>query len=165
MTQENYELMHIICRHSKTKKEAKETMMQSFGIKKQLPYQQKSKAELEIEAYIKNNWTAKMKDTKYSLRRKSLKEVQLLMNLLILEKGKVFTKVLVPIKKRIEGNNLPKEFYDLIIKDSTQQKERLRGTHVELNDISKDGIVIYCSDRYYTFMIHDIDRSKNLIFV
>lgn len=165
MTQDHYELMHIICRHSKTKKEAKEIMMQSFEIQKPLPYQQKSKAEAEIDAYINRNWSSRMKSNKYSLRKKTLKEVQLLMGLLLSEKGRIFTKVLVPIKKKLEGNHLPKEFYDLIIKDSTPRKEKLRGTHIELNDISNDGIVIYCCDEYYTFMIHDIDRSKNLIFV
>lgn len=165
MTEDQYELMSIICRYSKNRKEAKDVMLKSFKVTPAKFNQQKSIAENVIDNYIKRNWGVRMKNNTYSLRKKSLKEIGMLIQLLDYKKGKVFEKVLIPLKKRIEGNGLPREFYDMIIKDSTKKKESMRGGYVELNAISKDGIILYCTEEHYCFMIHDIDCSKNFIFI
>lgn len=161
---EKYEFMRIVCRYSKTKKEAKETIMSSFRIKDLPESQWKSENEREINRFIKREWSSSKKINKYSPRNRTIKELVVLVNLIYREKGVVFEKVFVPIKKKIEGNKLPRELYDLIITDSTKEKEKLRGGYVELNSVSMDGLVMYCTEKNYTFMIHDIDCSRNFVF-
>lgn len=165
MTQEEYEFVRIACRYSKSRKQAKSVVMSSFKMRSMPESIWKSKIEKDIDRFISREWSSSKKNNKYSLRNKTIKELIMLVELLNRERGIVFEKVLVPIKKRIEGNHLPRDLYDLIIKDSTKEKESMRGNYVELNAISKDGLIMYCTYKNYCFMVHDIDCSRNLIFI
>lgn len=165
MTQEEYEFVRIACRYSKSRKQAKSVVMSSFKMRSMPESPWKSKVEKEIDRFISREWKSSKKINKYTLRGKTIKELVMLVELLNRERGIVFEKVLIPIKKRIEGNHLPRDLYDLIIKDSTKEKESMRGNYVELNSISKDGLVMHCTYKHYCFMVHDIDCSKNLIFI
>ena len=165
MTENQYDYMKIACRYAKNKKQAKESIMQAFNMPRAFSEINKSEMEKTVDAFINKQWSSRMKLDTYSLRKKTIREVMMLMRLLVAEKGIVFSKVLVPIRKDRDGTGLPKEFYDLVIKNSSKYREKLRGTHVELMGQSKDGLIVYCDTGSYQFMIHDIDRSKNLIFI
>jgi hypothetical protein len=161
MIEELKEYAHIISKYSETKESAKKILAQSIMILRSIPMKDAKEISFKL---IENAWQGRKKTDKYSLRKKTMKELKILMNLLDAEKGIRFKEVYIPLKRDITSNNLPREMYNLFIKDHSPQKESLRGGYVKFMETSKDGLIIWCENDFYSFLIHDIDRARSLKF-
>ncbi len=161
MIEELRDYARIISKYSESKESARKVLAQSIMVLRSIPMKEAKEISSDL---IEKVWPERKKSDKYSLRKKTMKELKILMNLLDVEKGVRFKEVYIPLKKDITSNNLPRAMYNLFIKDHSAQKESLRGGYVKLIEASKDGLIIWCEDDLHSFLIHDIDRARNLKF-
>lgn len=156
MTKENVETIAMICRYATSKERAIKAFSSSYP---EIPIK-------EIEKEVEKKWLT-VQAEKHSLAGMPIKQkILTIRNLLSMKELKALKKIYVPIVKEIR-KKLPLDIYKLIIKETSNAREKERGMYLELLSMSDDGIKMTLTNgaREFIFTIHDVNCARRLILV
>lgn len=155
MTKENADTIKMLCGYARNRKQVIKSFADSYP---EVP-------KLEIEKAVNKYWLT-VQTERSTLAGQPLKaKILILRNLLLQKEIGEIKRIELPIVSDIR-KKLPKDLYDIIIRETSPGREKVRGKYAELIGISNDGIKLVVSHGgEYVFTIYDINCSKKIILI